>query len=70
MPNKEAPHQTVVLIKYEIHERNPDGSCQARCVEKDSKLVVISGKDLDDVKSKTEHFLEVIENAKKETETR
>lgn len=65
--NPEAPHQAVVLVKYENFERDDLGRCVARPSSKNSKVYTFTGKNYEVVQQQVESFLQRIENEKEST---
>lgn len=65
--NKDAPHESIVLITVKIHERNQLGQVLPIPVEKMTRVLTIKGHSFEDTKEKTEKFLQEItsENNKK-----
>jgi hypothetical protein len=62
MPNLEAPHQAVILVRCEIYERLPDGRCTGRPAGYSSNIYTFFGKDFEDAKKQAETFLERLKN--------
>ena len=58
--NELAPHKAVINIKAEIYETLPNGQSSGRPNKRDSKLIVLEGKDLAEVDLKLSNLMEQI----------
>ena len=56
------PCQAVILVRYEICERLPNGQVTGVPIERESKLFTFIGKDQEEVKAQVVKFMERIEN--------
>jgi len=65
MPNPNAPHKAVILIRVEILEQNPDGLLD-NCKDSTSTIISIYGKTEAECTTKTKNL---IEEAKKLAQT-
>lgn len=68
-PNPEAPHQAVVLVRYEVNERDETGRMLPKSMKQASKVYTFVGKNFKDVDAQLTSFLERIENASKQEES-
>lgn len=69
MKNKLAPHKAIVNIKTEVYEVTSSGKCSGRPDKKDSKLIIIDGKDLNEINLKLNQLMEKFDEAIKNTES-
>ena len=65
--NPKAPHQAVILVRYEIHERDETGRCIGRPADTKSELFTFIGKDFQEAQSQAEEFIGRLNNGEKTT---
>ena len=66
-PNPEAPHQAVILVRYEINERDELGRMLPKTLKSASKVFTFLGKDFKEAEDQVNSFLERITNATETT---
>ncbi len=65
--NPDAPHQAVILVRYENFERDDLGRCVGRPSTSDSKTFTFMGNSHAEVQQEVEAFLRRIENVQETT---
>lgn len=68
MTNKDAPHQVVITIKYQISELDKLGRILPEGSKSNTKLLTFIGNNYDECDKYKQQFLERVTNAKDETE--
>lgn len=61
--NEKAPHRAVVNVMAEVYETLPNGQATGRPDKKDSRLVVLDGKDKAEVDLKLSKLMEQLDEA-------